>query len=66
MDIVVNGEARTLEEGATVQTLVDALGLRAGTVVVQRNDEIVERAKFEATPLSAGDTVEIVRLVGGG
>lgn len=66
MDITVNGKARTVDTAATVQTLIDDLGLRAETVVVQRNDDIVERAHFSQTALEAGDSVEIVRLVGGG
>ena len=35
-------------------------------VAVERNGEIVKRARFAETPISAGDELEIVRMVGGG
>ena len=66
MQVIVNGDGTEVPEAATVLELLEQLGLAAETVVVQRNDDIVERDRFGATPLAAGDTVEVVRLVGGG
>jgi sulfur carrier protein len=65
-DIVVNGEARNISPGTTVAALLDALGLLAAQVAVERNLEIVPRRLYETTPLESGDTVEIVTFVGGG
>ena len=42
------------------------LGLKPDGTVVQINDSIVERERFDATLLSEGDHVELVRIVGGG
>jgi len=66
MNITVNGEAREVEGGATVASLLDALGLAGRPVAVERNMNIVPRAKHGETALAAGDTLEIVTLVGGG
>ena len=66
MNVVVNGERRDVSSGATVQTLLDTLGLAAQATVVQRNDEIVNRSSFADTALADGDTLELVRFVGGG
>jgi sulfur carrier protein len=64
--LVVNGEPREVEDGATVEELVAALGIDRRSVAVERNREIVPRSQHAVTPLAEGDRVEIVTMVGGG
>jgi thiamine biosynthesis protein ThiS len=64
--IVLNGEARAVEAGATVSSLIAALGLDARQVAVERNREVVPRARHAETPLVEGDQLEVVTFVGGG
>ena len=66
MKVVANGEPVELAEGATVTDLLDALGLGARWVVVERNREPVERAAMATTVLADGDRIELVRAVAGG
>jgi sulfur carrier protein len=66
MQITVNGDPHDVPEGLTVRGLVEHLGLTEGPVAVERNREVVPRAKHPNTPLSAGDVLEIVHFVGGG
>jgi thiamine biosynthesis protein ThiS len=66
MNITLNGEARTVDPGTSLQQLLDALEVNCDALVVQRNDDIVARAQFADTPLADGDTLELVRFVGGG
>lgn len=66
MIITLNGESRDVAPGATVSALLHALGVNPKVVVVQRNDEIVERNAFDATLVHEGDQLELVRFVGGG
>jgi sulfur carrier protein len=66
LDIVVNGEARTLADGSTVAALVAALGFDTRKVAIERNREIVPRSVYAATPLASGDVIEIVHFIGGG
>lgn len=66
MRIRVNGDELEVEEGATVTALIARYELRAEQVAVERNRELVPRASFGVTVLQAGDTLEIVTLVGGG
>ncbi len=66
MDIVVNGENRTVREGATVLSLLADLSLPDSRVAVERNREIVRKAEFAGTALREGDRLEIVTFVGGG
>ena len=66
MTVTVNGESRELPEATTVATLAQLLGLNPKTVVVQRNEDIVDRAAYECTVLADGDHIELIRFVGGG
>jgi thiamine biosynthesis protein ThiS len=66
MNITLNGEARTVDAGTSLQQLLDTLEVNCDALVVQRNDDIVARTQFADTPLADGDTLELVRFVGGG
>ncbi len=66
MNITLNGEARTVDAGTSLQQLLDALDVNCEALVVQRNEDIVARAQFADTPLADGDSLELVRFVGGG
>jgi len=66
IDVVINGETRTVAQGTTVAALIDSLGLAEKRVAVERNREIVPRASHGATVLAAGDRLELVTFVGGG
>ena len=66
MEIRVNGEKRRWESPVTVLALVEALGLRPATVVVERNLKIVPRERMAEEMVEDGDSLEIIRLVGGG
>ena len=65
-NVVVNGEAREIPTGLTVAGLLSYLGLGAQRVAVERNLEILPRARWNDTLVEAGDRFEIVHFVGGG
>ena len=64
--LVVNGEPRTVPAPATLLDLLAHLGLDPRSVVVERNREIVRRARLGETPIADGDAIELVHFVGGG
>jgi thiamine biosynthesis protein ThiS len=66
IELRVNGRAERIAEGASVAELVAALGREPRLVAVERNGEIVPRARWAATRLAAGDRLEIVQFVQGG
>ncbi|HOV85301.1 MAG TPA: sulfur carrier protein ThiS [Syntrophobacteraceae bacterium] len=66
MEITVNGKPRHLESPTTIIGLLELLGINPKTVVVERNLNIVPRDAMESEPVAEGDSIEIVRLVGGG
>jgi thiamine biosynthesis protein ThiS len=66
MRVTLNGEARDLSEGLTVNDLVDALGLGKRRVAVEVNRDILPRDDYATYALQEGDVVEIVQFIGGG
>ncbi|SDQ78730.1 sulfur carrier protein ThiS [Quadrisphaera sp. DSM 44207] len=70
VDVVVNGEPMSLPVGATVADVVarlapDAVGGARGTAVAL-GDEVVPSGSWAATPVVAGDRLEVLRAVAGG
>jgi thiamine biosynthesis protein ThiS len=51
---------------ATLLELLERLELDPRTVVVERNREIVRRARLGEVQVEAGDMIELVHFVGGG
>ena len=66
MRIKVNGQWRQEPDVTTVGRLLDDMSLDRRRVAVERNRALVRRIRFDATPLSDNDEIEIVTLVGGG
>jgi sulfur carrier protein len=66
MQIVVNGDARHLDDGLTLAKLVAQLRLNPLRVAIEVNRELVRRSDYDHTVLRNDDEVEIVTLVGGG
>jgi len=64
--IFVNGEPREVAAGCSVAELLEALGLGAAPVAVERNQRLVPRAEHAGTRLAPEDRIELVTLVGGG
>lgn len=66
MTIEVNGVARDVPEGHTVENLLDGLGLDRRLVVVELNRQIIRKTEIADMVLQAGDRLELVHFVGGG
>jgi thiamine biosynthesis protein ThiS len=66
MRATVNGEPMDLPDGLTVAALLERLGVRAERVAVERNGQVVKKARHAEQPVEAGDVLEIVTFVGGG
>jgi len=66
MTVTVNGEPRSLPEGATVADLVERLGLGQRACAVEVDRCLVPRKAHAERRLNAGAAIEIVTLVGGG
>ena len=66
MDLIVNGERRSVALGTTVGQLLAELKVASERIVVEVNMKILKRAEHAGTLLHEGDVIELVRFVGGG
>jgi sulfur carrier protein len=66
VQLTVNGRAAEVADGTTLPELVESLGLRVGSVVVEHNGTALLRSELAAVQLADGDRVELVRAVAGG
>jgi sulfur carrier protein len=66
VEISVNGRPSDIAEGTTLPALVESLGLRLGSVVVEHNGTALLRSEVLGVVLAPGDRVELVRAVAGG
>lgn len=67
MHVLVNGERRSFDQApASLEALLETLSLPRQRVAVELNGRLVRRDDRPGTPVSDGDVLEIVTLVGGG
>jgi len=66
IDVLVNGERRSVARGATLLDLLRTLELDPRVVVVEHNRAIVRRPKLGDVAVGPGDAIELVHFVGGG
>ena len=66
MRIRVNGRSRDVADGISIAQLLQEMSLEPRRIAVERNQQLVPRARHGETALTAEDELEIVTLVGGG
>ncbi|PYS89289.1 MAG: thiamine biosynthesis protein ThiS [Acidobacteria bacterium] len=66
MRVQVNGETHELTVGTTLGDLLAQLQLAPERLAIERNREVVRRARWAETEIAEGDQIEIVHFVGGG
>ena len=66
MQIVVNGRPSQVADTTTLPELLETLGLRIGSVVVEHNGTALLRSELAAALLADGDRLELIRAVAGG
>ena len=66
MRVILNGEPRELNDGATVDAAVEVAGAPERGVAVAVDGEVVPRGQWDRMELREGQRVEIVQAVQGG
>ena len=66
MQILVNGESRSVAAETRLPSLIDELRLGERRLAVELNCAIVPCSRWPETALSDGDRLEIVHAIGGG
>jgi sulfur carrier protein len=66
IEIFVNGNVELIAKGSSIVDLLKLKAIEPARVVVEINQNIIKRDKFESHRLNVSDKVEILRFVGGG
>lgn len=66
LSLKINGEAKTIDRPVSVLEYLQRNNLLVPFMAVARNGEVLHRSEYPEVQLQDGDTLEIVRMVGGG
>ena len=66
IEVTINGDKRRVTPGLTINGLLDFLNVKKATAVVEHNRTILKQRENDSVIVNEGDTLEIVRFVGGG
>ena len=66
IEVVLNGERRSVPAGLTVDLVLAFLEMNASRVAVELNRAIVRKSDWPATEVRDGAQLEVVWFVGGG
>lgn|GEM_PF-142740 len=64
--VTINGKQQTLTRPTTVAAYVQALSTNERHLAIARNGDVIPRDRWPDTLIEDGDSLEIVRMVGGG
>ena len=64
----INGNKKEFPDGLsrTLADLLAQMGIENATIVAEIDGEIVERDKFSQTKIINGQSIELIRFMGGG
>jgi sulfur carrier protein len=66
MNIILNGESKTVPDNATITETLQLFNIVAETVVVEHNGTIIQPDVYSSSRLAEEDRLEFIRFVGGG
>ena len=66
INLTVNGKPREADDELNLEQFLETIDVNLRFVAVGYNGEVVKKESFSGITLANGDTLEIVRPVGGG
>jgi thiamine biosynthesis protein ThiS len=66
INIILNGENKTVSGGSSVRDLIESVKLKSKMFVVEKNQNIIQKEEYRTNILQDGDIIEIVGFFGGG
>jgi sulfur carrier protein len=65
-EVTVNGRPRQVTAKSTLPSLLEDLKVDRRAIAVAYNGDVLPRDSYDTVQLKDGDSLEIVRMVGGG
>jgi len=66
MKILLNGTTYSIEDGSSINTLIEQLELKGKRLAVEINQEIIPKSEHDQYKIQQGDVIEIIHSIGGG
>lgn len=66
ISVMINGRTREVAASMTLTMLLDNLDINPKGIAVELNREVVPKTLHPKTTLKKNDTIEIIRMTGGG
>ena len=64
--INLNGKNKSIDDGSSLNQLVNNLNIPIKKVAIEFNKEIIDKKKIKKIKLKNNDIIEIVHFIGGG
>lgn len=64
--VVINGKEQEFADATPLTEYVSSLGVNPKMIAIAYNGEVLRRDEWAEVTLSDGDSIEVVRAVGGG
>ena len=64
--IKLNGKNKSVENGSSLNELINNLNIPIKKVAIEFNKEIIDKKKIKNLKLKTNDIIEIVHFIGGG
>lgn len=64
--VILNGKEKKCEPKLNLKSLISQYCLNSQHVIAEVNGNIVKKNSWETTPITSGDKIELVSMVGGG
>ena len=66
MEVKINGSVNDIQDNSSIKDVLTARKLPEDILIIEVNGEIIKREKWESCILRPQDTIEIIRIIGGG
>ncbi|MGI9056488.1 MAG: sulfur carrier protein ThiS [Pyrinomonadaceae bacterium] len=66
MQVLINGEKRTIENELNLRELLEKLELPTTRIAIELNKDVIRKKDWETIKISDADKIEIIHFVGGG
>ena len=66
MNIILNNELDEVQDGITVEELLNKKNITSKYIAIEINKKIVPKSSYKKYKLRNGDKIEIITAVGGG
>lgn len=66
MKVAVNGKEEIIDQEISLIDFLDSKGLELERLVIEYNQQVIQKKEWDKIILKDGDVLEILRFVGGG